>query len=86
MIQRLPRQVPLQDSTHERLQEPEVVDNYKEMVFFRHNRPAGHMNYMTDSMHKSRVSSGQLKSQHGTVGKAPRVSPLAEELLAGDSF
>lgn len=63
-----------------------MVDNYKEMMFSRHKRLAGRMNYMIDSMHKTRVSSGLIKSQHGIEGGPHGVLPLAEELLAVDNF
>lgn len=62
-----------------------MVDDYKAMVSSRHSRAGGHR--LSDCVkHAQDLCQPRSKSQYGTVGGAQEVSPLAEELLAIESF
>lgn len=48
----------------ERLQGPEVVDNFKKLGFSRHKRYTYEFTRACDSIHKTFINSSQTKSQH----------------------
>lgn len=57
---------PFPDSSGIIVEESEVVDDYKETLFSRHNRAATHMTHINcDSIHKPNTTSSQTKAQHG---------------------
>lgn len=61
-----PMPQPFLDSSGITMEESEVVDDYQETLFSRHNRVAIHMTHINcDSIHKPNTTSSQTKSQHG---------------------
>lgn len=75
----------MSEEVGERLSEPEMAEDYIEILFYRHNRATVHVNpSIYDSIHKTCTGQSQTKSPHGAA-TGFKLPLLAEELLTTDS-